>query len=160
MIKIRKTKTNEWKNIKDKVNEIEKNTFEKELQYEDIDFETFKNKKAINLLLFNDDRVVGYLMSSRLEDDIRCNKDVHYGKFDTYYLESIAIIPKYQGKGLGKKLFSKFLGLVKQKGCRRVLLDAASDSMEKLALFYSFKKIRHHKNWEGSRSAWFMERIL
>lgn len=161
MIKIRKIRINEWQKVRKEVMYIEHNTFEKELWYveEDGDYDSFKFEGSINLMIFDNNKIIGYLMSSKIEDDVRCKKDKHYGMNDSIYLDSVAILPLYQGKGLGKKLFKKFLGLASRK-YSRVILDATSESMIKLADSEGFKKIKYFKKWEGSRPSWFMEKII
>ncbi|MGV8151092.1 MAG: GNAT family N-acetyltransferase [Candidatus Woesearchaeota archaeon] len=159
MIKIRQIKPTEWNDVRKTVMNIEHKTFEKALWYneKDGDYDSFKLYGSINLIIYHDNNPAGYLMSSKLEDDKRCKKDPHYGKNDTIYADSMAILPAFQGRGLGKKLFKKFLTLAKKK-YSRIILDATSENMVKLAEFFDFKKIKYYKKWEGNRPSWFMEK--
>lgn len=165
MIRIKRIKVNEWQDVRKQVMNIEHKTFERALRYseKDGDYDSFKFKNSINLIIYEDNAAAGYLMSSCLEDDTRCKNDSHYGMNDTLYIDSIAILPTYQGKGLGRKIFKKVLGLAEkseEKKYSRIILDATSDGMVKLAESFGFKKIKYFKKWEGNRPSWFMERII
>ena|SRR3989338_1184566 len=154
-MKIIQTKPSDWNKIKKHVMSIEKSAFEEDMRFVEKhgDFEPFLIEESVNLIALDGKKYIGYLMSSRLEDDSRYRKDGHFGKFDTVSLDSIAIVPSYQGRGVGKKLFKAFLGKVAAK---RIVLDATSPGMERLALSEGFRKVKHFKSWEGKRSSWLM----
>jgi len=160
-MQIKLVKSKEWENIKEEVHHIEESTFEEDIRYDrdSDDFDSFKNPHAINYLIYDENIAVGYLMSTRLEDDERCKRDKEYGKHTTFYLESIAFLPACQGKGFGRKVFARWLAFVKKRGYKRIVLDATSEGMRKLALAHGFIKVRHIKNWQG-RENWKMEKIL
>ncbi|MFA5797820.1 MAG: GNAT family N-acetyltransferase [Candidatus Woesearchaeota archaeon] len=150
----------DWPVYKNGIIAVENSTFEEGVRYteEEEEFVTFLEVHAINFIILEEDTILGYLMSSRLEDDDRCVDDPHYGKYDTVHLESIAILPTHQSKGLGKQLFKAFLNKAFET-YKRVVLDATSDGMIRLAESEGFVKKKFQPHWEGTRDSWFMEKI-
>ncbi|WP_163831830.1 GNAT family N-acetyltransferase [Spartinivicinus ruber] len=54
------------------------------------------------------------------------------------YIGSLAVNPKFQGKGIGKKFFSELLSKLKGEGYTRIELLVASDNQRALSFFRSF----------------------
>jgi ribosomal protein S18 acetylase RimI-like enzyme len=162
MIKIIRTKHNQWYDIKDGILEVEHKTFDHDSRYQEEhdDFESFVKDNTINFIVKDNDKIIGYLMSCPIENDIRYDHDEYFGKHDTFHLESMAILKKYRGTGLGNRLFEKFLETAKKLKFKRVVLDATSESMTMLALKHGFKKLTFHEKWDGDTSAWYMEKIF
>lgn len=162
MMKIVRVKPSDWEKIRKSIKRIEKEVFELKLRYAEYlgDFKPFKNPESINLILKDGNNVAGYLMSSRIETDRRFIKDKHYGKKDTICLDSIAIRNKYQGRGLGRKLLRSFIAKAKRKKIKRIVLDATSAGMLKLAESEGFKVKKFYKKWDGLRPNWFMEKKI
>jgi len=161
-MKLVHAKTSDWKKIRQGVLNVEKNSFEKASRYveENNDFESFGKSQTINILALDGKKIVAYLMSCPLENDIRYKKDSHYGMWDTFHLESVAVLPEYRGSGIGKKMLERFMRDVKQRKYKRIVMDATSRKMVHLALKYGFKKIKYYPKWQGNRSSWFMEKII
>jgi ribosomal protein S18 acetylase RimI-like enzyme len=161
-MKLVHAKISDWKNIRQGVLDVEKASFEKSLRYteQDDDFESFEKPHTINILALDGKKIIAYLMSCPLEYDSRYKKDSHYGKKDTFHLESIAVLPEYRGSGIGKKMIEMFIQDVKIHGYKRIVMDATSRKMVHIALKYGFKKIKYYPKWQGNRSSWFMERIF
>lgn len=56
--------------------------------------------------------VVGYAAGAQLESFEEVpgvKQDPHFGLKDTFYLESVAVLPEYQGKGIGKQLIRSIM---------------------------------------------------
>jgi len=162
MPRIIKTKHTGWNEIKHGVLEVEHKTFDSDLRYQEEhdDFESFVLENTINFVVKDKDNIIGYLMSCPIENDKRYDHDKHFGLHDTVHLESMAILAKHQGKGIGKNLFETFLKAAKKAKFKRVVLDATSDSMLGLAKKFQFKKLQFHKKWDGNLTAWYMEKML
>ena len=62
---------------------------------------------------------------------IVCGMSVTFFRKNSYYgrLYSIAVLPDYQGKDLGKKLFEHLLKDVKAKGLKGILLEIRQDNI-------------------------------
>jgi len=152
----------DWQKIRGSIKSIEKQVFERNIRFAEYkgDFKPFQNSESINLLLKNNRGIAGYLMSSRIEEDRRFTRYPHYGKYNTYCVDSIAIRSEFQGKGLGRKLLRSFIGKAKRKKMRRIVLDATSAGMLKLAESEGFKVKKFYRRWEGLRPSWFMEKKL
>jgi ribosomal protein S18 acetylase RimI-like enzyme len=160
-MEIIKTKPEDWPQIKKGIYIIESDTFEEEIRYDEEDFDSFELENTINYIVKDDtDEIIGYLMSCPIENDERYEEDEHFGKHDTIHVESMALLPKCQGKGIGKMLFEKFMHDSESMEFKRIVLDATSKQMISLALKYDFKKVKFYENWQAGRSSWFMEKIL
>jgi GNAT superfamily N-acetyltransferase len=63
--------------------------------------------------------MVGYAAGAKLENFEEVpgvRQDLHFDLEDTFYLESVAVIPEYQGKGIGKQLLRSIILRTKKKG--------------------------------------------
>jgi [ribosomal protein S18]-alanine N-acetyltransferase len=160
MFIISKTKPSEWQDIRKGVFYVEAEVFEEALRYDEEDFESFMLDNTLNYVIWDGDKIIGYSMSCPIENDERYEEDPNYGKNDTIHLESTALLPDYRGKGLGQKLFLKFLEDAKALGYKRAVMDATSEQMLGLGLKYGFVKIKFYEKWQGERSSWYMEKLL
>ena len=78
-----------------------------------------------------------------------------YPKQKTYYLASLAILPKYQHKGLGKILFNIYL-TYKQK-YSKLQLHTNNPPMLHLTTTAGFIKKRTNKKYFGTDTYYLME---
>ena len=52
-----------------------------------------------------------------------------YGKNNSYYIHIVAVSPKYQGKGIGKKMNNFILNYLKEMNVKNILIHAHEGSM-------------------------------
>ena len=151
--KIIRTTPKDWPKIKYKLWQLEQDIFG-DNAFEDIEeLDTFKNIHGSNYIVKDGKKIIGYLMSQPLTSDIyhpRIKNRNH-----TWYLESVGLLPAYQGKGHGKTLIHNMLLDAIELGCNKAILDATSDGMVALALKEGFKKKYYNPN-HGNTGAWIM----
>lgn len=140
-----------WKTIKAEVLKLEKTIFGAEA-FDEEPFSTFENPKAYNLIVYSGGRIIGYMMSERLSDSEVHNGMKHRKKI--FYLESIGLLPQYQGRGIGKQLFEKYLNYGKRSRCTQYLLDTKEKPMIKLAQRYGFRITRYNKKQLFNGKKW------
>lgn len=83
--------------------------------------------------------VVGYLLADRLESygDVPGTKeDPHFGLHDTLYITSVAVHPKWRGKGLGTALQREARAWAGRQGYKRVAAHLRQGVATKLSAFY------------------------
>ena len=154
---ILQTKPQDWNKIKVELLAIEKEIFG-DIAFDEECFSTFKKPNTYNLLIYSSGRLIGYLMSQRLS-----NSGVHCGmkhKNKIFYLESVGILDKYRGKGIGRTLFEKFLSKGKKIGCTSYLLDTKEKPMIKLAQRHGFRVVSINTKhfWDGKK--WSSAKIM
>jgi len=156
---IEKVSPKDWARIKDQMMPLEHKIFDKDRAFDELnDFkQTFTNPRAINLVVYNGDAktIIGYLIAQPLVDT-ECHTGVHNRK-GIMYLESVGILPKYQGQGIGYRLMNALLLFTSlQKKYRGVLLDSTSDGMYKLAKKFKFKTLRYNYGhcYGGAKMMW------
>ena len=148
-----------WKDIQGPLLKVEKEIFGKKAFPEDEDcFETFRNPRAYNLAVYDESELVGYLMSERLSES-ECHKGMK-DRDKILYLESVGILAKYQGRGIGKALIELYLEHAKRKNYKKCLLDTAEESMIGLAEHLGFEKIRYSKSFKEYGGSWIMEKNI
>jgi GNAT superfamily N-acetyltransferase len=157
---ISRTSPSQWQDIKQGLLDVENEVFEDAIRYNETDFDSFLKDNTLNYLVWDGDRIIGYLMGCPIENDDSYSEDPHFGKNDTVHLESTAVLPAYHGKGLGQKLLLKFLEDAKIRGYNRAVMDATSEQMIGLGLKHGFVKIKFYPEWQGERSCWYMEKDL
>jgi ribosomal protein S18 acetylase RimI-like enzyme len=99
-------------------------------------------------IFIQDKQKHGYLLGRPLEAEWRKQfrkKDENYGKCNTIYLRSIAVLPKYQDKGIGKQMFKQFITAARKEGFERISLHTANKKLKWLALKLNFKQDRIDK---------------
>ena len=140
---------------------IEKQIFGN-LAFEEEQFSTFQNAMAFNLLAYSGGRIVGYLMSQKLSDS-----EAHTGmkgRKRIFYLESVGLLPNYQGKGIGKKLMSAYMDQGLKLKCKEYMLDTKEKSMIVLAEHLGFRKASYNLKhfWNGKKwsGAWIMRKSI
>jgi predicted N-acetyltransferase YhbS len=117
-----KLKFLEPKDIK-KVMKIENESFTKsEKQTKEDLLETIKCKDHIGIIATNwHGKPLGYVLGAPIEiyDDSDLKKDSHYGRHDTFYGESLAVVSEERKKGIGSLLFATMLLMARKKGYER-----------------------------------------
>lgn len=147
---ILQTKPSDWNRIKTELLSIEKQIFGS-IAFDEECFETFKHPRAYNLLVYHHGRIIGYLMSQKLSvSGVHCGMK---NKHKIFYLESVGILEKYRGKGIGKTLLEKFLSRGQRIGCKAYLLDTREKPMIRLAQHYGFRTVSINKKhfWDGKK---------
>jgi len=140
----------DWNRIKTELLGIEKQIFG-DIAFDEECFETFKHQNAFNLIVYSHGRIIGYLMSQKLSaSGVHCGMK---GKDKIFYLESVGILSKYRGKGIGKTLFEKFLLYGKRVGCTAYLLDTREEPMIRLAQRHGFRTVSINTKhfWDGKK---------
>ncbi len=138
-----------------------------------------EQQNAIFLVAKMEGKIVGYIVGGELErfgDISGVKEDAHFGIGDTVYAESIAVLPDYQGKGIGRHLLRAFLLRAHRKKFRYVAAHAPEGYAEKWGgtLFrqvgnyygsnrtyeYFRREIRSGSWLEGCRSLMTVQAIL
>ena len=94
-------KPSEWEDIKDGVMYLEKKVFQEEIAESEEEVSArFLDKNSICIVAFDGDKVAGALYSGPLEsfDYPGIPEDENFGKKNTVYIESTAVLPDYQNK--------------------------------------------------------------
>ena len=157
---VKRTKPSDWKSIKCDIVRIEKTCFERGVRQPKEELkEIFKDDDSLTYIAKKDDNLVGYLSAAPLEEcdyvedySPKCNSSI--------YVESIAILPNFQGNGLGDGLMEMFMADSKKEGYSRITLHATSEGMLRLAEKKGFKKLKFEEEWVGERDGWYMEKVL
>jgi ribosomal protein S18 acetylase RimI-like enzyme len=113
------------------------------------------NKKTI--LVYNK---LGYAIGRELEwTERKLNHDNNYGKNNTLYLISIAVMPEKQNKNLGKKLLKQFIKKAKSKKFKRITLHTNNKRMIRLAFKFGFRTLRFEKI-DGKKKSYMSKLII
>jgi len=153
----------DWERIKECITKIENSAFEEEVRQDEEDLgQTFTYKKSVCLIAVhkNRKRIVGYIMGAPLDWYAYLEDDDHYGKNDSFYIESTAVLPEYQGKGVGKILKEALIEEVRKKGYKRITSHATNEIIKHINEKFGFRVIGFVKRWVGKRDAWYMEKLL
>lgn len=78
----------------------------------------FKEKNAVYLVAVVDGGIVGYARGSVVEDKSPFFKTARIG-----HLNALAVLKKYEGKGVASKLNAELEGWFKKRGCSQIHLD-------------------------------------
>jgi len=67
------------------------------------------------------------------------------------HIDSIAVLPEYQHRGVGTRLLQSFLGEVRRRGCTRVTLEVSTANATGLAFFarHGFRQTRRLPDYYG-----------
>jgi ribosomal protein S18 acetylase RimI-like enzyme len=135
--------------------EINKRSFPLEWAYEDEEqyySKMLTDARNIHLLLNYNSKRVGYLLGiphNEALEELR-NDDPGMGTNpQAYYIETVAILPEYQGKKGFSVLFKKLMEECKGKGITTVTMHArvSNGFSEKLQKKFKPIAIRHISNW-------------
>lgn len=100
------------------------------------------------------------------------NKIIGYGTAEklnrnSMDIESIAILPEYQGKGYGSKLIEAIENEAKKRNYKKIVLEVRekNENAKNFYLNHGYKIINFIENYyllefEGSRNAYRMEKII
>ena len=83
--------------------------------------------------------------------------DFHYGRGDSFYIESTAVLPAYQGKGIGTMMKKSLIEEVKEEGYKRITCHATNETIRDINEKLGFRVIEIFKKWVGDRDGWYME---
>ena len=164
LYEVHRVEPSDWKRIKEDILRIENSAFETNIRQDEEDLrETFAYKKSICLVAIdkNNKKVVAYTMGAPLEwYTFLENFDEHYGNYDTFYIESISVLPEYQGRRIGKMLKRILIDEVRKEGYERITVHATNDVIKKINEQFGFRCIKYFKRWIDRRDAWYMEKLL
>lgn len=114
----------------------------------------FRVRSAFNFVVEIDKKVVGYVVALPLD---KTSADV----------ESIAVDPDYQGKGIGSVLMEKIEEEMKKRGHRLSILEVRDKNYESINFYkaHGYSEIEHlpeyyHEEFRGSRGAYRMIKKL
>ncbi len=152
-----------WEKIKEQIMKIENSAFEKDVRQNEDDLrETFENDKSICLVVVdkNNNKIFAYTIGASLDWYTFLDFDPHYRKNDSFYIESTAVLPEYQGRGIGKMLKKILIEEVRKMGYKRIVCHATNEKIKHINEDFGFRVIGHIKKWVGKRDAWYMEKII
>ena len=118
------------------------NTYYKEHRFNEADFVDYlRKKKAIFLVAILDSFLVGYVAGLVRTSQSQLSAS----------LDSIAVLPKSQGSGVGDRLMHRFIEEAKQQGCKRIMLDIAAANENGIRFFSrrGFQRIRRLPTYYG-----------
>jgi ribosomal protein S18 acetylase RimI-like enzyme len=72
------------------------------------------------------------------------------------YLQNLAILPNYQGKGIGYKLLKEFIRSAKEKGFETLIGHFRPNGSLALIKKFGAKEVKQCHNWEGSTECFVM----
>jgi len=154
----------DWERIKDEIIKIENSAFESSVRQDEEDLrETFTYEKSICLVVIDKSnrRIVAYTMGAPLKWYIFLKKfDKHHENYNTFYIESTAVLPGYQNKGIGKMLKRTLIEEVKKYGYNRITTHATNEAIRRINKQFGFRDVKYFKRWVGRRDAWYMEKLL
>ena len=85
------------------------------------------------------------------EDDGEGHDDiVRYGRRRAFYVYSTTVLPRFQGRGLGKILKAHHLGRMRQAGYRYAIGHARDGASLALNLRFGAKLLTRHPDWHGT----------
>ncbi|MEM5828214.1 MAG: GNAT family N-acetyltransferase [Candidatus Aenigmatarchaeota archaeon] len=166
-IEIFRTEPKDWKKIRRDIMKIENSAFEKNVRQDEDDIKsTFLDERSVNLILVVNREIVGYTMGSPIEDYWYCEKYLEYNPElirKTYYIESTAILPEYQGKGLGYILREELVKELKKEKYEYVASHATDirilkiyKKLEENGYLRDCKVLEEIERWIGNRDAYFV----
>ncbi|MDR1553584.1 MAG: GNAT family N-acetyltransferase [Prevotellaceae bacterium] len=149
--------------------EVDKAVYSHELQGQfDAVYARFMFNKEMFILLYDGEKIIGYfaflpvkeaLYNKILTEERLFDNDISLSMFEQYevgkpcnlYAISVAILPKYQGIGLTKKLTDAFFDFVLEKKrqgieIKNVLATTVSPAGEKFANKLGFVTVKKHKS--------------
>jgi GNAT superfamily N-acetyltransferase len=137
---------------------LEKKCFPAEWQYEDAP-EYYKkmleNPENINIFLKEDAETIGYLLARPHDSEIEELKKYDPGfkeKVETFYIETIQVLPKKKGLGGGKKLLLSACEEAGKLGIWKFSIHARTtnglNAMVKKIFDGKITEVREIKNWQ------------
>jgi GNAT superfamily N-acetyltransferase len=149
----------DWNEIKDQIMEIENSAFEEGVRQSEEDLgETFTYERAIGLVVLKkgDGKIVGYTVGAPLEWYSYLDFDECYGKRNSFYIESTAVLPTNQGKGIGKLMEEILIEEVRKANYERITCHSTNNMIRHINEKFGFRIIGFVRKWVGNRNAWYM----
>jgi ribosomal protein S18 acetylase RimI-like enzyme len=149
MIKITKVEP-ELEGLRNIILKIDKKCYKRDIRFTEETLNNYLTKQSRIYLIISHkvkDTIIGYMLL--------------YNYKRESYLASLAIISSYQGQGIGKKLFKKFLdcmGSGTYGKYTKLSLHAVNKHMIHMAEQNGFRKVRITKEYYGKENAILMEK--
>jgi len=112
------------------------------------------SNSSFTIVIEENNKIIGYGTAEKLN---RNSMDI----------ESIAILPGYQGKGYGSKLIEAIENEIKKRNYKKIILEVRekNENAKNFYLNHGYKIINFIENYyllefEGSRNAYRMEKII
>ena len=87
-------------------------------------WEEAANEKTWYLLTLSDERIIGYMGAWLLLDEA--------------HITNVAMLPEFRGQGIGSKMLSEYIHIVKQKGITAMTLEVRPSNQAAIALYEKF----------------------
>lgn len=96
-------------------------------------------------------RVIGYIAADLLEcfsDIPGATADPHFGKRDTIYVASVAVLPNWRGRGFGTALMRECLQVALRKGIERFTAHIQTGAVTRTGL--AMNVLKSFTDWYGT----------
>jgi ribosomal protein S18 acetylase RimI-like enzyme len=123
---------------------IEKKIF-KDKSFVKDDFDTIKHDSSYNLVVADNGKIVGYLMTQLLKYSSEHRKMKNRNKI--MYIESIGLLQSYQHQGIGKQLIKYLINYCIRNNIKYIILDTCEYSMKCLSKSLGFKKLYYNSRY-------------
>jgi ribosomal protein S18 acetylase RimI-like enzyme len=152
----------DWEKIKKDVMGVKNSAFEAAVRENEKEIANyFLNEKGVCLVAYRKKGgIVAYIAGGHIEDDEYCQFDGGFGLGNTFYIESIGVLPKFQNKGIGSLLTELQFSEVRKMGYQRITAHATDDRFVTVLEKLGTTKAEFFPEWVGSRDVWYMERSL
>jgi len=133
----------------------------------------FDNPKAIVLVAESEANIVGCLYSASIESNLlletpnpaECTtfenvlkEDENYGRNNTLYVTSFGVLPKYEERGIGTRLYKELIEIARESGYKFVTSHNEPGTSCHIAEKLGERKIKLYKNWyETGEDYWYMK---
>lgn len=115
---------------------------------------SYKLSKGMSIVMEESGKIVGYAIGIEL-DETQCD------------VESIAIDPDYQGRGMGRQLLQALEDIMRSRGYKRSVLEVREKNVSAIKLYLragyrqsEFLENYYEEIYEGSRNAFRMVKDL
>jgi len=153
-----------WNDLRSDILKIECASFPPSLADNDKDLQKLANSSSgifLILTLPSPFRAIGYIAADLLEyfaDIPGIAADPHFGQRDTIYVESVAVLPAWRGRGFGTALMRKCIQVAVQKGMHRVTAHVHSGSVIRTG--FAIKAVKSFRDWYGTGNTFDYVEIL
>src|SRR3989339_58437 len=147
------TRAEDWIEVKDDIMEIEQACFHQNLRESEASLSSaFKDPNNIFLVLKDHKgKIIAYSYGTPLEKAEAVNtNDPECYRPKTLYVQSSAVLPDFQGKGIGKRLKQKMVECARERGYHNIAGHARSGASLKINLKHGAKVVKGFKNWGGT----------
>jgi len=165
-IRIKEAHSKEWEEYKQRILEIEE-IFDPKLREEPETIKAFfDDPQAIVLVAEIGTNVVGCLYAAPIESNLFLRglgptkeyktfsdflkRDSNFGKCNTMYESSLAVLSRYEGRGIGTALDRELARVAKDDGYKFITAHNAPDASLHIAEKLGWKKVEECKNWFGT----------